>query len=87
MVETAADLLQAKTVVREILDDLKLHQVRKRVEALAPPPFSQLYRWADKPPLIPILDLPQAHPHNAAGHLAVKGLHPTSRKMKTRMFL
>jgi hypothetical protein len=72
-------------MVREILNNSKLNQVRKRIEALAAATLGKLYRGSNKPLFIPVLDLPQANTDDAAYGLAVKGFHLPG--MKTTMFL
>lgn len=88
IVEAAANLLQAETVALEVLDDLELDQIRVRIEPLRAPALRELYRRSDEAPLVPVLDLAQAHPDDAAYRPAIKPsrLHRPAVAMKTSMF-
>ena len=60
----------------------------KRIQSLRAPSLGRLDGGSDKPALVPVLDLPQAYPDDAACHLTIVDLfHERTREMKTTVFL
>ena len=85
--QAAADFLQAETVARQILDHLQTDQIVKRIKPLGAATAGGLDRRPQKPLLVPVLQLAQTDTDDAAGGLAIVGIHERSASgMETTMF-